>query len=181
MLAWLNAGLIKGAHKQEAHERQPGHPAMWVIDPASVTARKVDPLAERVAALQQEVATLRRRLERLNAPRGTNTPLPAPAPPVASLSALQGHSRSPRLHESAGETLPHREGAARWLVAHGLRSTSTAKTWPEFPSGPGLYDKRQILQIALDKQRYERRSAKIWSLVRCSDSTCVCRELLPAD
>jgi hypothetical protein len=77
------------------------------------------------------------------------------------------------------DELPDREGAARWLMVHGLHSTNTVKSWATMPRGRGPYDKRAILLIAIEKST-EPRSARTWQLRRCGDPACVCAELLDA-
>ncbi len=102
MRAWLTAGKIEGAVKQDTPdgpERQLGQPAMWEIDPASLAkfaqltqrAQRSAPgemadgdvnLTERVAALEHLVKELRDRLEKQTMSKAilSATPIASPLP-----------------------------------------------------------------------------------------------------
>lgn len=128
---------------------------------------KLDPLA----ALQQEVADLRQRLEALeSSTRGTRTPPAPPRPAVASLAA-------PQRHPDTGGAFSSYTAAAEWLETHGVKA-NTARQWKQWRRVVPL-ERSALLRDAL--RRFDSTNWRIpWRLHRCDDLTCPCAELLPS-
>ena len=93
--------------------------------------------------------------------------------PVRSYTSLVQHTEPPRITQGHFKT--HAD-AARWLVAHGLNSELTPKTWPGWRSTP--LTARAILGLALSFLVIKNHRIT-WRLRPCGDDKCVCVEMLP--
>lgn len=160
-------------------------------------------MVARLEALERRVRELE---ARLTAQRDRQAAVPLsgdvgyPQPSESPYSASQGHSAQIGLSEDARHILSDyptartvaladrgagaplrfktKTDAARWLGRHGINET-TPKTWQGWP--PDELTPAAALSFALDLQRNARAAGNwrvSWSLRRCDDALCVCRELL---
>lgn len=148
----------------------------YEIAVADLPERKADPLA----ALQAEVAALRREVDALKRSQARSdghsavVPRLDPSPYLPSASAIVARpSVSPVT--SAVSTFRTHADAARWLVRHGIKSEKTPSDWTGWRDVP--LEPRAVLLNAISRQ--DATNWRIsWRLSRCDDASCVCAEML---